>query len=143
MTGPDRILEAEAQIEVGFYDVDAMEVAWHGNYLKYFEHGRCALLRSIGYDYPDMRASGYAWPIVDCRLKFIAPARYGQLIVVRARLLEWDHWLRIDYRIRDAATGAKLTAGSTKQVAVDLQSGELQFVAPAVLLEKLERAWRP
>ena len=135
-------LEAEVEIEVGFHDVDAMEVAWHGHYLKYFELARCALLRRFDYDYPQMRESGYAWPIVDCRLRYVAPARYGQKLLVSASLREWENRLRIDYRIRDKASGAKLTVGSTIQVAVDLASGELQFVSPPVVLQKLERAWR-
>jgi acyl-CoA thioester hydrolase len=137
-----RHLEAEVEIEVAFHEVDAMEVAWHGHYVKYFERARGALLRRIGYDYPDMRTSGYFWPIVDCRLKYVAPARYGQRLVARATLREWENRLRIDYRIRDAATAAKLTTGSTIQVAVDMATGELQFVSPPALLEKLERAWR-
>ena len=131
-----KTLEAEVQVEVGFYDVDAMDVAWHGHYLKYFERGRCALLRMIDYDYPRMRESGYAWPIVDCKL------RYGQRLIVRATLREWESRLRIDYRIRDAASGRKVTTGSTIQVAVEMASGELQFVSPRALLERLERAWR-
>jgi acyl-CoA thioester hydrolase len=135
-------LEAEVEVEVGFHDVDAMEVAWHGHYLKYFELARCALLRRFDYDYPSMRASGYAWPIVDCRVRYSAPARYAQRLIVRATLKEWENRLRIDYRIRDKASGAKLTAGSTIQVAVEMSSGELQFVSPQVLLDKLERAWR-
>lgn len=136
-----KTLEAEAQVEVGFHDVDPMEVAWHGNYLKYFEHGRCALLRKIDYDYPQMRDSGYFWPIVDCRVKYVAPARYGQRIIVRATLREWEHRLRVDYRIRDAASGAKLTVGTTVQVAVEIATGELQFVSPGALTERLERLW--
>ena len=136
-----KTLESEVEIEVAFYDVDAMHVAWHGHYVKYFERARGALLRSIGYDYPQMRESGYMWPIVDCRLRYAAPARYGQRVVARATLREWENRLRIDYRIRDAATGAKLTTGSTIQVAVHMASGELQFVSPPALIEKLERAW--
>jgi acyl-CoA thioester hydrolase len=136
------MLEAEVEIEVDFYDIDVMEVTWHGHYVKYFERARCALLRKIGYDYPDMRNSGYLWPIVDCRLKYVAPARYGQRLIARATLREWENRLRIDYHIRDAVTGAKVTTGSTIQVAVDMASGELQFVSPPILLEKLERAWR-
>jgi len=137
-----KTLEAEVQVEVGFYDVDAMNVAWHGHYLKYFERGRCALLRMIDYDYPRMRESGYAWPIVDCKLRYAAAARYGQQLIVRATLREWESRLRIDYRIRDAASGAKVTTGSTIQVAVEMASGELQFVSPPALLERLELAWR-
>ena len=135
-------LEAEVEVEVGFHDVDAMEVAWHGHYLKYFEVARCALLRKFDYDYPRMRESGYAWPIVDCRLKYVAPARYAQILLVSARLMEWENRLRIDYLIRDKASGAKLTVGNTIQVALDMSSGELQFVSPPVVLQKLERAWR-
>lgn len=135
-------LEAEVEVEVGFHDVDAMDVAWHGHYLKYFEVARCELLRLFDYDYPRMRDSGYAWPIVDVRLRYVAPARYAQRLLVRATLMEWENRLRIDYLVRDKQTGAKLTAGSTVQVAVDMASGELQFVSPPVLLEKLERAWR-
>jgi acyl-CoA thioester hydrolase len=89
-----------------------------------------------------MRASGYAWPIVDCRVRYSAPARYAQRLIVRATLKEWENRLRIDYHIRDKASGEKLTAGSTIQVAVEMSSGELQFVSPKVLLDKLEQAWR-
>lgn len=130
------------ELEVEFHDVDAMEVAWHGHYAKYFERARCALLRSIDYDYPQMRASGYLWPIVDCRLRYAAPARYGQRLIARATLREWENRLRIDYRIRDAVTAAKVTTGTTVQVAVEIATGELQFVSPPALLERLERAWR-
>jgi len=137
-----KTLDAEVEIDVAFYDVDAMQVTWHGHYVKYFERARCALLRKIGYDYPEMRSSGYLWPIVDCRLKYVAPARYGQRLIARATLREWENRLRIDYRIRDAATATKLTVGSTIQVAVDMANGELQFVSPSALLDKLERAWR-
>lgn len=137
-----KTLDAEVEIDVAFYDVDAMQVTWHGHYVKYFERARCALLRRIGYDYPDMQRSGFLWPIVDCRLKYVAPARYGQRVIARATLREWENRLRIDYRIRDAATATRLTLGSTIQVAVDMASGELQFVSPPVLLEKLEQAWR-
>jgi acyl-CoA thioester hydrolase len=58
-------LSAEVMQEVPFHDVDVMEVVWHGYYVKYFELARCALLRRIDYDYPQMRASGYAWPVAE------------------------------------------------------------------------------
>jgi acyl-CoA thioester hydrolase len=135
-------LFAEVEIEVEFHDLDPMGVAWHGNYLRYFERARCALLRKFDYDYPAMRASGYLWPIVDCRLRYVAPARYGQRLRVRAELAEWESRLAIEYLVLDAASGARLTEGRTVQVAVTAEGWELQLVAPKILLEKLERAWR-
>ncbi len=137
-----KTLAAEVEVEVEFQDVDPMGVAWHGHYLKYFERARCALLRSFDYDYPQMRDSGYAWPIVDCRLKYVAASRYAQRLLVRATLSEWENRLRIDYLIRDASSGESITKGYTVQVAVTLPGGELQFVSPPALLDRLERAWK-
>lgn len=129
---------AEIEIEVPFFDVDAMEVAWHGHYVKYLEHARAQLLRSFDYDYPQMRASGYFWPIVELNLKYVRSCRYGQRLKVRAELLEYENRIKIAYLITDAMSGEKLTKGWTVQVAVDARSGELQFVSPPILLDKLK-----
>jgi acyl-CoA thioester hydrolase len=137
----DKTLTASAIVEVPFHDVDAMNVCWHGNYLKYFEAGRAALLRAFDYDYGEMRASGYVWPIVEAHLKYVRPARYGQRIDVRAELLEYENRLKIGYQLVDCVSGDRLTKGYTIQVAVDAATEELQFVSPPVVFEKLERVW--
>ena len=133
-------LSATVGIEVPFHDVDAMCVAWHGHYLKYFELARCALLRKFDYDYPQMQASGYAWPIVDCHLKYVRPSTYGQRLHVEATLLEYENRIRIGYEIRDAQSGERLTKGSTIQVAVNVATRELQFISPSIVLANVERA---
>ncbi|WP_028534766.1 acyl-CoA thioesterase [Paludibacterium yongneupense] len=130
---------ASVDIEIPFHDVDLLEVAWHGHYLKYFEIARGRLLRQIGYDYPAMRDSGYAWPVTECYLKYVRPARYGQTVRVEARIVEFENRLKMEYRICDAATGEKLTRGWTIQLALEIASMELQFVTPPVLWEKLGR----
>lgn len=131
------VLTVEVETDVPFFHVDAMEVVWHGHYVQYFEQARTVLLRRIDYDYPQMRASGYAWPVVECLIKYVRPARYGQKIRIEAALVEYQNRLKIDYTIRDAATGQRLTRAYTVQVAVDMASGELQFVSPAALLDRL------
>jgi acyl-CoA thioester hydrolase len=133
-------LSAAVNVEVPFHDVDAMNVVWHGHYAKYFELARCALLRRFDYDYPQMLASGYLWPIVDCRLKYVRPVVYGQQLLVEATLLEYENRIKIGYEIRDAATGERLTKGSTIQVAINAATRELQFVSPPIILSNLERA---
>jgi len=132
-------ISAEVAVEVPFHDVDVMEIVWHGHYVKYFEIARCALLRRLDYDVPQMRESGYLWPVVDCHLKYVRPARYGQKIIVRARLMEYENRLKIGYEIRDALSGERLTRGSTVQVAVDGRNNELQFVSPLALTERVEK----
>ena len=131
---------AEVALTPAFHDIDPMEVVWHGHYVKYFELARCALLQSFDYDYPQMRASGYAWPIVDLRAKYVRSARYGQSLVVRATLVEWENRLKIDYQVRDADTGEVLTRATSIQVAVDMATGEMCFASPRALLERLGKA---
>jgi acyl-CoA thioester hydrolase len=133
-------LSATVEVEVPFHDVDAMNVAWHGHYVKYFELARCALLRRFDYDYPQMLASGYLWPIVDCHLKYVRPARYGQCLRVEATLLEYENRLKIGYEITDSQSGERLTKGSTILVAVDAVTQELQFISPPIVLANIERA---
>ncbi len=132
------LLCAEVEMEVPFQDVDVMQVVWHGNYFRYFEAARSQLLRRIDYDYAEMRASNYLWPIIETRVRFVQAVHYRQQIVVSAMLMEWENRLRIDYRIRDAHTGARLTTCYTIQCAVDAQTHALQLVSPPPLLERLK-----
>ncbi|WP_454726444.1 MULTISPECIES: acyl-CoA thioesterase [Cupriavidus] len=130
-------LSHEITLSPAFHDLDPMNVVWHGNYVRYFEQARCALLERLHYDYPAMRDSGYAWPVVDMRVKYVGPLTYGQPFVLRATIVEWENRLKIDYLVRDAATGRRLTKGYTIQVAVDMRSGEMCYVCPPVLWERL------
>ena len=131
------ILSASVDIEVPFHDCDPMQVVWHGNYARYLEVARCALLRKIDYDYLDMQDSGYVWPIVDMRTKFVGSALFAQMITVDAHLVEYESRLKIAYLISCKATGKKLTKAHTVQVAVDLKTKEMQFVSPDILITKL------
>jgi acyl-CoA thioester hydrolase len=132
-------LQAEAFVEVPFQDVDMLEVAWHGHYLKYFEAARGALLRKLDYDYAQMRESGYAWPVVEAQIKYLRPARYGQKLKVVATLLEYENRLKMGFEIFDAASAERLTRGHCVQVAVDVASGELQIVSPDALLMRVQQ----
>ena len=132
-------LTATIDVEVPFHDVDSMQVAWHGHYVKYFELARCALLRRFDYDYPQMQTSGYLWPIVECHLKYVRPALYGQKLSVQASLLEYENRIKIASQIRDIESGERMTTGHTIQVAVDAATRELQFVSPPVVFRKLEK----
>lgn len=126
------------EITIPFHDTDAMGVVWHGNYFRYFEIAREALLKQFNYGYRQMQASGYVWPIVDTRVKYIAPVLFEQRIIVCAELEEYENRLRIGYRILDAESGITTTRGHTIQVAVDADSKEMCFVSPQVLLDNIE-----
>ncbi len=133
---------AETETQVQFFDLDPMEVVWHGHYVKYLEIIRGVLLDTINYNYAQMKASGYLWPVVDMHVRYAASATFGQRLKLRAEIVEWENRLKIGYLISDAASGRRLTRASTTQVAVESVSGEMCFVSPPVLLERLSVAPR-
>ena len=129
--------QIEHELVIPFFDLDPMQVVWHGHYVKYFELARCDLLQQIGYDYQQMSDSGYAWPVVDLRIQYVKPLRMGQVIRVQARLRDWEYRLKIDYVISDANSGERVTKGYTTQVAVDLESEEMCLESPQALKTSL------
>lgn len=128
---------AEVFIEIPFYEIDPLGVAWHGHYVKYLEIARAALMETISYGYVDMKDSGYAWPVTELKLRYVRPARLGQKIKIRAMMREFELRLVINYLITDAETGERLSKGHTIQVPVDMETNEMQFGAPPVLYRKL------
>ncbi|MGE8496632.1 MAG: acyl-CoA thioesterase [Pseudomonas sp.] len=134
------VLHVETEVVVPFFDVDMMEVVWHGHYVKYFEVARCALLDRIDHNYAQMRDAGYAWPVIDLQVRYIRGAQFGQRIKVRADLVEWEDRLKIHYLISDADTGERMTRGSSVQVAVEIATREMQFASPAVFVDAVKKA---
>lgn len=132
------VLQVDTEVTVPFFDVDSMDVVWHGHYVKYLEIARCALLDRIGHNYAQMKGAGYVWPVIDLQLRYARAARFGQRLVVRADLVEWENRLKIHYLISDAASGERLTRASTVQVAVRLADSVMQLVSPACFTDAVE-----
>lgn len=135
MMTPD--LSYEIEVTPAFFDLDPMDIVWHGHYVKYLELARSALLGRFDYGYPQMRESGYAWPVVDLRLKYVKTASFGQRLSVRAEIVEWENRLRIVYLMRDAKTGVKVNSASSVQVAVNMTTRQMCYVCPPVLWQRL------
>ena len=129
-------LSAAVKINIPFHDLDPVGIVWHGNYAKYFEIARCVLLDQINYSYDEMKTSGFVWPVIDMRVRYIKPLVFGQDITVHAALKEWENRLLIDYLITDDH-GVRYTKGTTVQVAVDTATKEMCLASPPVLLERL------
>ena len=136
--GPYNIF-AQAQTTVEFFDLDPMQVVWHGNYFNYFEIARRILLEKIEYGYYEMAKSGYMFPLIEASAKYINPLRHGDRAVIKAVLVEYENRLKLTYEIKNAQTGILTTRGVTTQMAVDIKTGESCFVSPSVLTDKIEK----
>jgi acyl-CoA thioester hydrolase len=100
-------------------------------------------LESFHYGYQAMAESGYAWPVVDMRIKYIKSIRFGQKIRVRCSLQEWEYRLKLDYLITDIETDARLTKGYTVQVALDMKTELMCFESPPILSQLLTKKFGP
>ena len=133
-------LSTRYTLDVPFFDVDSMNIVWHGHYAKYFELARCQLLDEIGFNYQTMACEGYVFPIIDMQIKYIASLNFNQRVDVVATLSEWEYRLKIDYQVFDHKTQQRLSKGHTIQVAVDATTQKMLIGSPTALVKKIERA---
>jgi acyl-CoA thioester hydrolase len=133
-----RDLSAEVEFTVEFYDIDPMQVVWHGNYIKYFEKARCALLNKIGYGYQEMKNSGYTFPVTSISVKYITPLFFGNRVRAKASLEEYENCLKIKYELKNIETGVISTKGTSTQMAYNIETEESCFVCPRIFIDRVE-----
>lgn len=131
-------IEANCTISVEFFDLDPMNVVWHGNYLKYLETARCDLLEKLGYTYDDMKQDDSAYPIAKMDLKFIKPAKFKQKLNVKCTLESIEPALLIKYIITDIKSGEKLFKAKSMQLRLDTRTMQTIYTAPQKLKECIE-----
>ncbi len=110
----------EAEIRVRYAETDAMGVVYHANYIVWFEVGRGEYMRQIGGDYTEYEIQGLFLPVSEVHARFIAPARYGDLVRVRTWVEEVrSRGLTFAYEVVNVENGQTLARGWTKHVCVD------------------------
>ena len=132
-------LSASFEMQVPFFDVDSYRIVWHGNYPKYFEIARCKLLDMIEYPYSVMEESGYFFPVIDLKTKYIKPLIFEQNVKVTAELKAWENKLIIDYLIQDIDSNEIVTKAQTTQVAVLMPEKITQFQCPQLLIDNVQK----
>ena len=123
--------EARVRLRVPFYDLDPMQVVWHGNYFKYFERARQALFDAVGLDpYRFPRDGDVVLPVVRTSVKHVRPLRLRDEFEVIAQLVEARRKIVIDFQIVLAADGKVCARGRTEQVAVRVPGLVLELWIP-------------
>ncbi|MCR5764074.1 MAG: acyl-CoA thioesterase [Treponema sp.] len=132
------VVSEQVIFPVEFYDVDSMRIVWHGNYVKFMEKVRCALLNRIGFNYIDMEAAGVEFPVVDLRMKYMRSLRFGDAVRAVAGLTEYENCIKIAYEFYNNDTGELTTIAESTQMAVNKQTGETMFVCPGIFIERVK-----
>jgi acyl-CoA thioester hydrolase len=80
------LLSASIEFRVRYAESDQMGFAYHANYLVWCDMGRTELIRRVWRSYADMERDGLLLAVTEASLRFIAPARFDDLVRVETRL---------------------------------------------------------
>jgi acyl-CoA thioester hydrolase len=114
-------MTGETKFRVRYAETDQMGVVYHSNFIIWFEVGRVELLRSLGFRYRDMEEQDDCHiAVVDVKLRYKAPARYDDEILIRTQLKNMrESLLHFSYQILRADDRTLLCEGETTHIVVD------------------------
>ena len=122
----------EATLRVRYAETDAMGIVYHSNYIVWFEVGRGEYMRQQSDDYAQWEARGYYLPVIEVQARYLAPARYADLVTVKTRVEEArSRQVTFAYEVVMAETGQLLATGRTKHICVD-EEGAIKTIPQAM-----------
>jgi acyl-CoA thioester hydrolase len=113
---PERVRREGKRVRTAFRvryaETDQMGMAYYANYLVWFEVMRGDYMRAVGVPYTRLEAEGYRLPIVEARVRYIAPAGYDDPVEVVAWISRMGSRL-ITFEYRVEMQGKLLATGET------------------------------
>jgi acyl-CoA thioester hydrolase len=119
----DSRYRAACQVRVRYADTDAMGVVYYANYLAYFEAARVEYIREIGCSYREMEESGVVAAVTEAHCKYVAPARFDDLLTVHVRIERMRKAsMSFSYEVWREADGQLIAEGSTSHACLNRAS---------------------
>jgi len=112
--------QSVSTVRVRYAETDKMGVAYHANYLVWFEVGRTDLLRTLGWTYREMEDSGVILPVIEAHCEYRQASRYDDELEIRTegRLLSQVR-IQFDYQVVRRADAVTTAKGRTVHAALD------------------------
>ncbi len=124
MDGDKQIKQQEGTssliVRVRYQETDQMGVAWHGNYVGWFEIARTEWWRSQGESYRELEEKGYYLPVLRMGCDYKESARFDDVLEVFPSLQSYNGArLTFSYRIERTSDRKVIAAGFTEHAFVD------------------------
>jgi acyl-CoA thioester hydrolase len=132
-------------LRVRYAETDAAGLAHHGSYPAWLEAARVEWLRAGGVSYAELEQQGYHLAVVEMRLRYVAPARFDDLLHVRIALVRArSREALFDYEIVSATEHPRQIATATTRH-LSLHRGRLAPLPPTLRaqLDTPDGAGRP
>jgi len=127
---------SETTVRVRYAETDQMGYVYYGNYTHYYEVGRVEALRQLGTSYKEMEDSGIMLPVYTCNLKYLKPALYDDLLVIKTTIKELPTLkITFDYEVYNQKNEL-LNVGNTTLVFINKATNR-PCKAPEVFIEKI------
>ena len=108
------------ELRVRYAETDRMGIVYYANYLVWCEVGRVEFMRALGGSYADLEAQGYGLAVAEATVRYLAPARFDDLVRVETSLVEVrSRAVTFDYVISNVDTGTRLATAHTALVSID------------------------
>jgi acyl-CoA thioester hydrolase len=125
-------------VRVYWEDTDAGGIVYYANYLKFMERARTEWLRALGFEQATMqREQQLMFVVVDAKLQFKKPARYGDALNVTASVCEHSRAsFSFKQDVLHETNGELLVSGTVRVACIDATSMRPRGL-PTVLLERM------
>ncbi|HLV02286.1 MAG TPA: thioesterase family protein [Acidobacteriota bacterium] len=111
---------AAVNLRVRYAETDQMGVAYHSNYLVWFEVGRTNFCRSCGFTYAELEEQGIYLPVVEVHCRYRRPLRYDQEFRVLTHIRELrKRFISFGYVIETDDGDTPVAEGETRHVVTD------------------------
>ena len=129
---------SETTVRVRYAETDKMGYVYYGNYTHYYEVGRVEALRQLGTSYKEMEDNGVMLPVYICNIKYLKPALYDDLLVIKTIIRELPTAkITFDYEIYNQKNEL-LNTGTTSLVFINMASNK-PCPAPGSFMEKIRK----
>lgn len=107
-------------IRVIYGDTDQMGMAYHANFLRWFEIGRTEMFRFLGLSYKQIEQRGVYLPVAEVQCRFMAPVYYDDILVIETCLDRTvKGGMKFDYTLSVEGRNGTCARGFTKHACVD------------------------
>ena len=139
--GDPRPVSASVSRRVAFSEVDAMAVAWHGNYLRFFEAAHTELMQKIGLGFAEYARENLAAPMVQSHVDYLSPLKLDERFTSTATLY-FNEGARLDIAYTVTGEDGRVCArGYSVQMFFGLHDHEVFIMLPP-LVEKMHTRWK-
>lgn len=118
------------EVKVYYHDTDAYNITWHGNYLKWYEQARCEMCEEIGLPLDKLaNEDGIIFPIVNINMRYKAPAKLFDTLVIETTLKEYTRAKMVfEQIIKEKTTGTICNIAEITAVTVDMDGKLIKHI---------------